>query len=315
MIKRFKNKKTISYIALLVLIVGVLTVTGCSADEETPKDETESTADVDAVAEKDVVAEVDGKEITKDELYKLLLAQNGQQVLDALIVEKIVDSEIEKQDIKISDEDIQAKIDEMKEYYGGEEQFTMALAQAGLKEEDMKADIEMNLRLKALVDPYLKITDEDMKAYFEENKDKFGEQEEVKASHILVEDEALAKEIKGKLNDGADFAELATEHSTDPGSKDSGGELGFFGKGQMVPEFEAAAFSMKAGEISEPVQTTNGYHIIKVEEKKEASEATFENSKEEIKDIMAEEQMGEAYQMWYQEKTEEYDIKNYLLEE
>lgn len=312
MIKRFKNKKTISYIVLLVLIVGVITVTGCSTDGDTAKDEANSNANL---SEKKVVAEVDGEEITKDELYNLLLAQSGPQVLDALIVEKIVDSEIEKKDIKITDEDIQAEIDEMKEYYGGEEQFTMALAQAGLTEEDMKTDINMNLRLKALVDPYMDISDDDMKAYFEENKDEFGEQEQVKASHILVEDKALAKELKAKIDEGADFAELAKENSTDPGSKDSGGELGFFGKGQMVPEFEAAAFSMKAGEISKPVQTSNGFHIIKVEEKKEAKEATFEDSKEEIKDIVAEEQMGEAYQQWYQEKIDEYEIKNYLLEE
>lgn len=312
MIKRFKNKKAISYIVLMVLIVGVITVTGCSTDGDTAKDEANNNANL---SEKEVVAEVDGEEISKDELYNLLLAQNGSQVLDALIVEKIVDSEIEKKKIKITDEDIQAEIDDMKEYYGGEEQFNMALAQAGLSEDGMKADIEMNLRLKALVDPYIEISDEDMKAYFEENKDELGEQEEVKASHILVEDEALAKELKTKIDDGGDFAELAKENSTDPGSKDNGGELGFFGKGQMVPEFEAAAFSMEVGEVSKPVQTSNGFHIIKLEEKKEAKEATFEDSKEEIKDTMSEEQMGEAYQTWYQEKMDEYEIKNYLLEE
>ena len=312
MIKRFKNKKAISYIVLMVLIVGVITVTGCSTDGDTAKDEANTNANL---SEKEVVAEVDGEEISKDELYNLLLAQNGSQVLDALIVEKIVDSEIEKKKIKITDEDIQAEIDDMKEYYGGEEQFNMALAQAGLSEDGMKTDIEMNLRLKALVDPYIEISDEDMKAYFEENKDEFGEQEEVKASHILVEDEALAKELKTKIDDGGDFAELAKENSTDPGSKDNGGELGFFGKGQMVPEFEAAAFSMEVGEVSKPVQTSNGFHIIKLEEKKEAKEATFEDSKEEIKDTMSEEQMGEAYQTWYQEKMDEYEIKNYLLEE
>ena len=196
MIKRFKNKKAISYIVLMVLIVGVITVTGCSTDGDTAKDEANTNANL---SEKEVVAEVDGEEISKDELYNLLLAQNGSQVLDALIVEKIVDSEIEKKKIKITDEDIQAEIDDMKEYYGGEEQFNMALAQAGLSEDGMKTDIEMNLRLKALVDPYIEISDEDMKAYFEENKDEFGEQEEVKASHILVEDEALAKELKTKL--------------------------------------------------------------------------------------------------------------------
>lgn len=312
MIKSFKNKKTISYIALLVLIVGVITVTGCSSDEGTADGDSEGT-NIEELAEKEVVAEVAGEEITKDELYNSLLAQSGAEVLDALIVEKIVAAEVEEKDIEISDEDVQAEMDEMKEIYGGEEQFTMALAQAGLNEEDMKEDLKMNLRLKTLVDPYLEISEEDMKSYFEENKEKFGEQEQVKASHILVEDEELAKEIEGKVKDGGDFAELAKEHSIDPGSKDSGGELGFFGRGQMVPEFEEAAFNMEPGEISEPVETSNGFHIIKVEEKKEASESTFEDSKDEIKDIIAEEQMGQAYQTWYQEMMEEYEIKNHLL--
>ncbi len=304
--KGFKNKRAISYIALLILVVGVITITGCSADGDSSSKGNDNG---------EAVAEVNGVAISKDELYDLMLEQNGTQMLDALIVEKVVDFEIDKEKIEISDEDIQGEIDSMKEYYGGEESFNMALAQAGLAEEDMKEDIKMNLKLKAVVEPYIEISEEDMKAYFEENKESLGEAEEVKASHILVESEETAKEVKAKLNDGGDFAELAGEYSTDQGSKDSGGELGYFGRGRMVPEFEEVAFSTKTGEISDIVKTSHGYHIIKVEDKKEAKEATFEDSKEEIKDILVDNQMGQAYQMWYQEKMGEYEIKNYLIEE
>lgn len=304
MIKSFKNKNNIRFLALLILVIGTLAITGCSAEEDkTSKDNGE------------VVAEVNGENINKEELYDLMLKQSGPQILDALIVEKIVEFEIEKNKIEISDEDIQAEIDNMKEYYGGEEQFNMALAQAGLKEQDMKDDISKNIKLKKLVDPYLKISEEDMKAYFEENKEQLGEREEVKASHILVESEEDANEVKAKLNDGGDFAELAKEYSTDPGSKELGGELGYFGRGQMLPEFEETAFNLEVGKISEPVQTDYGYHIIKLEDKKEANPATYEGSKEEIRGILADSQMGEAYQMWYAEVYDEYEIKNYLIEE
>lgn len=312
MIKKIKKKNTIRILALLILVIGVVSLTGCSNEaEDTGNDNGETVVETNG----DVVAEVNGEEISKDELYNLMLQQNGPQVLDALIIEKIVEFEVDKKDIEITEEDIQAEIDTMKDYYGGEEQFAMALAQSGLTEEDMKEDINTNLRLKKLVDPYIEISDEDIEAYFEENKDQLGQEEEVKASHILVETEEAANEVKAKLNDGEDFADLAREYSMDDSNKESGGELGFFGRGRMVPEFEETAFNMEVDTISEPVQTDYGYHIIKLEEKKEASQATLEDSKEEIRGILADGQMGQAYQMWYEEVYNEYDIKNYLTVE
>lgn len=304
MIKSFKNKRAISYVVLLVLLVGVITITGCSAEGES-SDKSNG----------EVVAEVNGEKIDKEELYDLMLKQNGPQILDALIVQKIVDFEMEKQKIEVSDEDVKAELDKMKERYGGEDSFNMALVQSGITEEDMKEDLKMNLKLKTLVEPYIEISEEDMKNYFEENKENFGEPEQVKASHILVDSEETAAEVKDKLKDGKDFAELAKEYSTDPGSKENGGELGYFGRGQMVPEFEESAFNLEVDEISEPVMSTHGYHIIKVQDKKAEKKATFENTKEDIKDILLDEQMGEAYQKWYQEVYEDYEIKNYLIEE
>lgn len=115
-------------------------------------------------------------------------------------------------------------------------------------------------------------TDEEIKKYYDEHQADF---ERVSAQHILIpvvgdkalkDDEAKAKaqEIKKRLDNGQDFADLAKAESADPGSKDKGGDLGYFGKGQMVPEFEKVAFGLKVGEISDPVKTQYGYHIIKV---------------------------------------------------
>ncbi|MDU2584705.1 MAG: peptidylprolyl isomerase, partial [Anaerococcus prevotii] len=119
------------------------------------------------------------------------------------------------------------------------------------------------------------VTDDEIKKYFEDNKDEF---EKVDASHILVQDEETAKEIKEKIDNGEDFAKLAEEYSTDTASAKNGGSVGAFAKGQMVKEFEDAAFAMKEGEVSDPVKSQFGYHIIKVNKVTDS----FEDSKEEI---------------------------------
>jgi peptidyl-prolyl cis-trans isomerase C len=111
-------------------------------------------------------------------------------------------------------------------------------------------------------------------------------QSELRVRHILVETEDLVKQLAEKIAKGEDFAALAKEHSRDPGSKDQGGELGFFGRGQMVPEFEEAAFKLKDGEISPPVRSKFGWHIIKVEERRAPQVVPFEAVKQRIMDAL-----------------------------
>ena len=122
--------------------------------------------------------------------------------------------------------------------------------------------------------------EQDSKAYYEANKDSF-KVDEVTASHILVKEEALAKEILAKLKAGEKFEDLAKQYGTD-GTKDTGGSLGTFGRGQMVKEFEDAAFALKPGEISDVVKTKFGYHIIKVTDKNQGTK-TFDEVKDTIK--------------------------------
>lgn len=259
-----------------------------------------------------VVATVNGEKITKEDLYNFLVKSNGKQALNVLVIEKIVRLEAKKQNINVTKEDIQAEMDKMIEEFGGEESFNNALQFYGVTRADMEYDIEMNLYLERLLEPVIEITEEEMKEYFEENKDSFAQKEEVKARHILVEDEETAHEIKEKLDNGADFEELAKEYSTDTGTKDKGGDLGYFTKGKMVKEFEDVAFSLAVGEISEPVESQYGFHIIKVEDKKDAKEANYEESKEAIREKIFEQKYPEAYNNWIQEKMEEYDIQTFL---
>nr|WP_316047006.1 peptidylprolyl isomerase [Planococcus glaciei] len=135
---------------------------------------------------------------------------------------------------------------------------------------------------------------------------------QVEASHILVETKEKADEVAAKLADGGDFAELAKEYSTDTATAESGGELGAFGTGEMAPEFEEVAFAMKIDEVSEPVETEYGFHIIKVTNKTEAQEATLENSKEQIKETLFDEALNTEYAAWLSEKQASYEIENKL---
>jgi len=124
-------------------------------------------------------------------------------------------------------------------------------------------------------------TDEAMKKVYEEASKQITGEQEVHARHILVETEAEAKQVEDELKKGADFAELAKKKSKDPGASD-GGDLGFFTKEQMVPEFSAVAFALEPGKISDPVKSQFGWHVIKVEEKRARKAPDFDQVKSQI---------------------------------
>jgi len=140
----------------------------------------------------------------------------------------------------------------------------------------------ISLILKKEVEEKAKVTEEEINAFFAKNEEKFRIGTELKASHILVETEEAAKDILDKINNGENFAKLAKAHSKDKGSAEKGGDLGFFGRGKMVPEFERAAMSLKIGELSGPVKTRFGFHVIKLTAIKEGDPANFEQSRESI---------------------------------
>ena len=263
----------------------------------------------------DKVAEVNGVAISRAQFDKELnvhlqrVARQGQQVsdeqmvtlkkdiLEGLIEREVLYQESQKAGIKVSDQKVDEQMAGIKKRFPSEEEFTKALAGMNLTEAEVKSQIQRGLAIRELIDQKVAnkivITDEETKAYYTANPQLFKQQEQVKASHILIKVEPTAddatkaaarkkiEDIQQKLKDGGDFAELAKEYSEGP-SGPRGGDLGYFRSGQMVPPFEKAAFSMQPNEVSDLVETRFGYHLIKVYEKKPEQTLAYADVKDKI---------------------------------
>ncbi|AOM09721.1 peptidylprolyl isomerase PrsA [Bacillus sp. S70] len=217
-------------------------------------------------------------DITKEEFYEQMKnSPTGKQTLNNMVMEKVL-----IKNYKVDEKEVDKKFDETKKQVG--DQFDTLLKQQGMKEETFKNTIRASLAQEKAIEQA--ITDKDVKAKFEDYK------KEVKASHILVKDEETAKKVKDELAQGKSFEELAKQYSEDTGSKEKGGDLGFFGPGKMVKEFEEAAQKLKKGEVSEPVKTQFGYHIIKVTDNH--ADATFDKAKADIKKSLAQEKVQDG---------------------
>ncbi len=259
----------------------------------------------------DPIVKVNGQVITRGEVEratKVLSAQNlsGQQMPQDAVIDQLVSAELlyqagAKLDVPNLDKQVAAKLADNKARFPSDAAFENALKSASLTQKELEGLIRRDLIITNLVEKEIAskavVTDADAKKFYDENIDKFKQGESIRASHILCgvdpkatdaekkkareKAEALLKEIKA----GKDFAELAKNNSTCP-SKAQGGDLGFFGKGQMVPAFENAAFALKPGEVSNVVETQFGYHIIKVTDKKEAGVAKFDEVKNRIESYL-----------------------------
>ena len=157
----------------------------------------------------------------------------------------------------------------------------------------------------------IEIAESEMLAFYDGNVDKFCTEDAVEASHILVSSIEEATEILGKIKEGLDFAKAAETYSSCP-SKSNGGNLGEFGKGRMVPEFEEAAFALNEGEISEPVKTQFGYHIIKLNKKKPSRLLKYDEAKESIKNRIAQKKQNEKYDELSKELNKKYKVEYFI---
>lgn len=202
------------------------------------------------------VMKSDAGNITQDELYQAMKSKYGTQTLQQLAAEKVLSKKY-----TVSKTEIDSEVKKAKDQLG--DQFMSALQQYGFKDEnDYRNTVKLNLLEQKAALKTIKVTDKELKAAYASYKP------EIRASHILVKDEKTANDIEAKLKSGAKFEDLAKEKSTDTASASKGGDLGWFGTGVMDPDFEKAAYSLKQNQISAPIKTQYGYHIIQLTDTK-----------------------------------------------
>lgn len=267
------------WILALTLAGGVIALSACNNQNGT-----------------DTVAESKSGNVTKDELYQAMKEKYGEQTLQELLNEKVLSKKY-----KVTDAEVNQKVDEIKGQAGAN--FQMLLMQNNIKDEkELKKIIKSQLLMEKAASKDVKVTDKELKQYYDNYKP------EIKARHILVKDEKTALEVKKKLDAGEKFEDLAKKYSTDTGSAQNGGDLGWFGPGKMVPDFDKAAFALKVNEISTPVKSEYGYHIIQVTEKKEKK--SFDQMKKQMEEeVKASKLSGDVINKAMKRELKDADVK------
>ena len=286
------------------------------------------------------IATFEGGEVTLGELQQFaeqsgageLSPESPQyQAIVAQIMPQLVEIEIakayaEEQGITVTEAEVDEEIEFLKDQVAQQAQtqgqdvdreaaFDQALQQAGLTEEELREQIreqlpvqEVQQRVAGGAGP----SDEEVERFYEENKAaQFTTPETRCTRHILFnkDQQQQAEEVKGQLQDGGDFAELAREFSQDPGSAEQGGDLGCIGQGETVPNFEEAVFGAEQGEIVGPVETEFGYHVIEVTDIREESTQPLSEVEAQIRAQLTTEAQAEEFTAWLQEQKEQRNVK------
>lgn len=292
---------------MLLLFTSACSVSQSKVAKELPS------ADSAAADLKSTVARVNGKEITLAELNQakkiilankpglqippLLLKEFDMQALNQLISSELLFQASQKLEIKDLDKQAEEKLADIKKRFPDPKDYARELQKIGVDEKSLLEATRRDLSIAYLVNtkiaPQITVSAEEIKKFYDQNPDKFRQDEQVRASHILIGVDskagievkpaarAKAEKLHKELVNGADFAKLAHDNSTCPSSK-QGGDLGYFGKGKMVPQFEQAAFALQPGGLSDVVETNFGYHIIKLVDRKKAEEIPLSAARDKI---------------------------------
>ena len=260
----------------------------------------------------EAVAVVNGVSITKDELFEEMAAYGGASVLDDLIRREVIRQGIEEAGTSATDEEVQARMESFAEPYGSMEAFLEELAYYGYSDELIREQVATQIKIEKIVGTDVDVTDEEIAEYFEQNRSSFDKPETVRASHILVETREEAESLLAQLEDGADFAALAAEHSLDEATRESGGDLGGFARGEMEEGFEETAFGLEVGGTA-IAETSYGFHVVRVTDRTAAQEATLESARGEIVEYLTESKLADRVDAWIADREAEADIE-YLME-
>ncbi len=247
------------------------------------------------------VATVNGQPISRSTFdTRLESSPMGRTVLQQLVQETLIDQYAKSNNITVTDAEVTAREDQIKANFPTGSWDEMLKAR-GLTEADVRSALREQVILDKALAKDVKIPPAQIKQYFDKNHASFDKPEQVTAKHILVPSLALAQTIETQLKSNpSSFADLAKKYSTDPGSKDKGGELGTFRRGQMVPAFDKVAFSAPVGQVSAPVKSPFGYHIIVVESRTPGTKATLASATPQITDTLRQQQEAPLIQPFLQ---------------
>lgn len=258
--------------------------------------------------------QANGQDLLTEPSLKPQLVTTKRQVMQQLLRNELLLQLAYEMGITVTDQEINADIDKIRSNYDSDETFKKALEKFGYTMDELRGDIIAEKSYQKLAESLIssqKISEEEMQKYYQNNIRKFSQQEQVRAYHILVDTKEQADEILKKLKQGEDFGKLAKDNSTCP-SASKGGDLGYFGRGQMVPEFENAVFSLPIGKYSDPVHSQFGWHVIKVVDKKPAMVFKFEEVKDQVKKTMLEERKYQSAMEYVDKRWNESKIEYYV---
>jgi foldase protein PrsA len=246
------------------------------------------------------VATVNGQPISRPTFDSRLEASPmGRTVLQQLVQEMLIQQYAKTNNITVTDAEIDARENQIKANFPSGSWDEMLKAR-GLTETDVRSALREQIILDKALSKDVTIKPAQIADYFNKNHASFDKPAEVTARHILVPNLALANQVEADLKAGQSFASLAQKYSTDPGSKDKGGELGTFRRGQMVPAFDKYAFSAPIGQISPPIKSPFGYHIIQVESRTPGEKATLAGATPQITDTLRQQQEAPLIQPFLQ---------------
>ncbi len=270
-----------------------------------------------------------GRQIAPEQKYDL-----QKMILDKMIAIELLLQEAKKANVAIPDDEVNKKFDIIKSQYKQKEDFEKVLKENEITEADIRDDLKKNITIDTFLEKEIvgkiQIDDAEIKKFYDENKERFNVPDQVRASHILLRSKAPKgtpeadkedKENKAKLaairkdvmDKKKDFAAAAGEFSEDD-TKTRGGDLGFFSRDRIIPEFSKVAFSLKPGTISEPFKTNFGYHILAVTDKKAAHQKSYDEVKADIKQVLVRQKSGMRVQEYIENLKKNAKITSFLAE-
>ncbi len=289
----------------------------------------------------DVVAVVEGQEIKKEELEQALAtvlagqgipadqlpaaqkAEGYKMLLNELVLEKLVSTRASA--VAVKDEQVEARMEQIKSRFPSPEAFEEQLKKAGQTLAKLREDVTASIRQQEWVESQVKdapqATDKEAEEFFQKNPQQFEKAEQVRASHILIalqkdaeesvvaEKKKAAEAIIARVKAGEAFDKLAAELSEDPSAKQNSGDLNFFTKEQMVPEFSQAAFGMQKGDLSDPVRSQFGFHVIQVTDRKDGEKMTLDAVKPQLLIFLNRQKHDQEVQKLLQNVREKADVQ------